>query len=748
MSYLIHPWNPFGDNPECVVKDESISAVGEERDLLVPRYGPFFEKNFVLKDAQTGVELTAGKDFVFAYPFNEFIEHYNRTVFGGITLLAGSVGRQLTIESYRTIGEPFTLSDQDFLSLVANIIHTERIADWSQVVNLPMEGFPADPHEQEVDLTYNYTKLIEVLQKIDTAQRNEFNNPTVASELAEHIATAMHLAHPEATAEDFNLGNVANYRPATDADLAGNSDQLYLTLAKGRKLFNQLLDELGILPEQAPIDPTPQDDLDRPMTVREAMNAFLSKTSDLTEISARGESARRNARENLGLGNVIDARIKQETGQSTTDLMSQKAITDELNKRVPMTRKVNGKALSADISLSAADVGAYTKAETDTRLNNKFDKSSVQQSTGSSTSYVMSQKAVTDQLGTKVPTSRKVNGKPLTGDISLNYDNVGAYSTAKVDQLIGTRVPTSRKVNGKALTSDITISASDVGSYTRAQVDSLINGRVPTSRTVNGLALSSNISLTAGHVGAYTKSETNSLLNNKFDKNHVSQGTGSSTSYVMSQKATTDQLNGKVPTGRKINGQTLTRDISITASSLSCYTKSEVDSRLNGKFDKSYVQQATGSSTAYVMSQKAVTDHLNNRVPTYRKVNGKSLVSDITLSKADIGLSIVENKRWTVVKSGSCNFSLANGINSYRGEINTGIKWVGRRFNPQAFQVVMKTDGGVDSGHTSTCWWSAHGEVLLKQFWTAGNQVWIRVYGSGSQISAGKITGYDLLQWK
>lgn len=49
-------------------------------------------------------------------------------------------------------------------------------------------------------------------------------------------------------------------------------------------------------------------------------------------------------------------------------------------------------------------------------------------------------------------------------------------------------VPTTRKINNKALSADVTLAAGDVGA-------------VPTSRTVNGKALSSNIILTASDVG-------------------------------------------------------------------------------------------------------------------------------------------------------------------------------------------------------------------------------------------------------
>lgn len=81
-----------------------------------------------------------------------------------------------------------------------------------------------------------------------------------------------------------------------------------------------------------------------------------------------------------------------------------------------------------------------------------------------------------------VPNTRKVNGKALTGDISLSSSDVGA-------------VPTTRTVNNKALSTDISLTASDVGA-------------VPTSRTVNGKPLSGNVTLTYSDVGAVSDTTT------------------------------------------------------------------------------------------------------------------------------------------------------------------------------------------------------------------------------------------------
>ena len=59
-----------------------------------------------------------------------------------------------------------------------------------------------------------------------------------------------------------------------------------------------------------------------------------------------------------------------------------------------------------------------------------------------------------------VPTTRKINDKALTSDISLTASDVGA---ATLDHTHTGYVPIERKVNNKTLSSDISLSASDVG---------------------------------------------------------------------------------------------------------------------------------------------------------------------------------------------------------------------------------------------------------------------------------------------
>lgn len=100
-----------------------------------------------------------------------------------------------------------------------------------------------------------------------------------------------------------------------------------------------------------------------------------------------------------------------------------------------------------------------------------------------------------------VPTTRKVNNKPLSSDISLGASDVGA-------------VPTTRKVNNKALSADISLTPADVGAVPPERTvnakplsaDIVLSpadiGAVPPERTVNGHALSSDVVLDADDVGA------------------------------------------------------------------------------------------------------------------------------------------------------------------------------------------------------------------------------------------------------
>lgn len=183
------------------------------------------------------------------------------------------------------------------------------------------------------------------------------------------------------------------------------------------------------------------------------------------------------------------------TGLSKVQKSADDANTNA-NSRVPSTRKVNNKPLSTDITLTASDVGAATPAQVNeaktvasnaqATANSGVSKADTAQKTANdavskaNAAQTAANNANTNANG-RVPNTRKVNGKPLSADISLTAGDVGAATPAQVNEAKAAannannnangRVPNTRKVNGKSLSGDISLNASDVGALTQAQGD-------------------------------------------------------------------------------------------------------------------------------------------------------------------------------------------------------------------------------------------------------------------------------------
>ncbi|MDE9563951.1 hypothetical protein KKI93_07695 [Xenorhabdus bovienii] len=135
---------------------------------------------------------------------------------------------------------------------------------------------------------------------------------------------------------------------------------------------------------------------------------------------------------NLGLRDTVNkaenAYNKAETDSRVNDAKALATNADNnANGRVPADRKVNGKALTNDIALNAGDVGAYNRAETDSRVNDVRVLANEAKTAANNAN---------SNADGRVPTGRKVNGKALTNDIALNAGDVGAYNRAETDSRV------------------------------------------------------------------------------------------------------------------------------------------------------------------------------------------------------------------------------------------------------------------------------------------------------------------------
>ncbi|EFI3633874.1 hypothetical protein GY515_000298 [Escherichia coli] len=276
--------------------------------------------------------------------------------------------------------------------------------------------------------------------------------------------------------------------PVTDICVITSGDLAEYSDAAGKTHYVFKIAEIaadGAVTDLRPVRNS--DDLDK---------RYLRRAQNLADLDDKGKS-----RVNLGLGGAAVCNVGQLAGQVAA------ADDPRIVHAVQDTRKVNNKALSADITLTYSDVNAVP---TTRKVNNKALSADI---------------ALTYSDVNAVPTTRKVNDKALSADITLTYSDVNA-------------VPTTRKVNNKALSADITLTYSDVNA-------------VPTTRKVNNKALSADITLTYSDVNAVP---TTRKVNNK---------------ALSADIALTYSDVNAVPTTRKVNNKALSADITLTYSDVS-----------------------------------------------------------------------------------------------------------------------------------------------------------------------------------
>ena len=170
-------------------------------------------------------------------------------------------------------------------------------------------------------------------------------------------------------------------------------------------------------------------------------------------------------------------------------------ISDIVSGLVPETRTVNKKPLSADIVLTASDVGAYSKTET----------YSQEQTNSAISSAVSDAEAVLRQDMVDVSESLKLSvtmDKDYKLTIALLDSGDKTISSGMVD------LPIESLIASASYADRVLTLVFQSGDELNVDISELVGGLVPDTRKVNGKTLKADIQLTAADVGAYAKSET------------------------------------------------------------------------------------------------------------------------------------------------------------------------------------------------------------------------------------------------
>ncbi|MFX2580080.1 hypothetical protein V6291_01975 [Enterobacter hormaechei] len=185
------------------------------------------------------------------------------------------------------------------------------------------------------------------------------------------------------------------------------------------------------------------------------------------------------------------------------------AAATDLSNYVPITRTVNGKALTANITLVAADISdVYSKTYIDSNVVPKVFQLNGHALSGTALNLVAadildvySQTQVNNTFVAKTVT---VNGLPLSSNITLTAAQLTDMASLAYSN--STYVPKTFLINNKPLSgTNIQLVAADISDvYSRTESNGLFVLRIT---TINGYALNSNVTLNYNDVGTYSKAQ-------------------------------------------------------------------------------------------------------------------------------------------------------------------------------------------------------------------------------------------------
>lgn len=212
--------------------------------------------------------------------------------------------------------------------------------------------------------------------------------------------------------------------------------------------------------------------------------------------------------------------VDSSLSSTSTNPVQNKVINSALSEKVPTTRTVNGKALSANITLSASDVGADASGSASSALNSA--KSYSDTNLGTAKSYTDTK--IANLVGTAPETMDTL--EELAAAIDAHQDVTDALNAA-----IGNKVD---KVSGKGLsTNDYTTTEKNklAGIATGAEVNqNAFSNVVVGSTTISADSKTDSLTITAGTNVTITPDADNDKITIAAKDTTYSAGTGISLS--------------------------------------------------------------------------------------------------------------------------------------------------------------------------------------------------------------------------
>jgi len=230
----LYPFDPYGNNPECLVLNELQALQTPGRDdfyFLIPKAAPFFVKSMVVRNDTTGEVYVEGRDYVVGHWFVEAMTQTGRSIAGSIRFLNRDIGGVVSL-TYQTVGGQWGFDDQAILEELSNKVVNPLTRGWAQIDTIP-EMFPPIPHEQRVDDLIGFQDIVDSIGNVvDAISESE------SGRFSQHMDDRLNPHN--VTKAQVGLDNVNNYIFADEAEArAGLRSDRYMSPSNVRATVDE-----------------------------------------------------------------------------------------------------------------------------------------------------------------------------------------------------------------------------------------------------------------------------------------------------------------------------------------------------------------------------------------------------------------------------------------------------------------------------------------------------------------------------
>lgn len=481
MAGFAYPYNPDAKNDACVIANETHNLFDTTNQwrCIIPLWAPFFHGSQVVellgKDGVTR-ELREGLDYYLGHYSEEVNKLTRQRVYGSIMLIQPLEG-SVRFKTYETVGGAFNVRRKDALDYLAkNPLPDPRNEDWSAVMKYVR---PVDPSDRPINLpdaikkdlvTKSLSLLVNKLNELSTAESQQFaaifnrikalSNRTRAFRIVDHkhdidahdttyqqlgalgkdeVANNTLLAYGRTVAEIIALiksmgivkENVDQYY-----ELIGGTFQGRISFQDGATCLIQNLDgtavidfnsgHIKLLADKSVLLHADTDRNEPGVGVQSAAgNNVLSVHS--SGVGKDKYKSRFNGYYLIHVGNIDD--YLAEVGQST------EAVFDINTANTP-TATLSGKGTILD------PLRGFVTYPTASEVAPGMVKlaMSLTSATDGMVASANALYALVEKLNDYVPSTRKIQNKPLTGNITFNRNDIGL---SKVDNTAVSEKPVS-----------------------------------------------------------------------------------------------------------------------------------------------------------------------------------------------------------------------------------------------------------------------------------------------------------------